>query len=111
MKKIIRHGEVILKPSELPKEAKKIQTAEKYIVAHSEIGHHHILETMERTNAFEIYSYNGETYFKLNSPAKLWHKKTGQDVHKPHIIAPDIYKVVIKEQFDYFTKKMEQVRD
>lgn len=36
---IIRHGEVILKPSKLPKGAKLNKEDKKVIVAHSETGH------------------------------------------------------------------------
>lgn len=108
MKQIIRHGEVILKPDTLPKEAKLQKEVKKYIVAHSETGHHHILEAIK---PFKIYSFNGETYIEVPELAKLWHQKTGQDTHKTHNVVPAIYKVVIKKAFDYFKGKLEQVRD
>ncbi len=105
---IIRHGEVLLVPSELPKGAELKETVKKKIVAHSETGHHHILEAQ---NPFRIYSWNGETYVEVPELAKLWHQKTGKEAHKTHSVVPAIYKIVIKKHFDYFAKKMTEVRD
>ncbi len=106
---IVRHGEVILKPlSKMPKGVKLQKETKKYIVAHSETGHHHVLEAPEK---YKIYTLDGDTYIQLGTLADLVHEKTGRDVHTPHKIAPSVYKVVIKKQFDYFTKKMERVRD
>lgn len=109
MKNIIRHGEVILKSiSQLPKEVKLIETTKKYIVAHSETGHHHILEAIK---PFKVLMWNNETYIEIPEIAKLWHQKTGKDVHKTHKIVPAFYKVIIKKSYDYFTKKLSRVRD
>ena len=38
---IVRHGEIILKPSNLSQDAQLVISTNKYIVAHSETGHHH----------------------------------------------------------------------
>lgn len=108
--KIIRHGEVILKPIlELPKEAKLENITKEYIVAHSETGHHHILST--DLSDFKVYSWNGETYLEVPQIAELWHQKTGKDTHAPHKVMPAFYKVVIKKSFNYFRKIMERVKD
>lgn len=107
---IVRHGEVILKPDTLPKEAKLVETTNKYIVAHSETGHHHVLEATDLSK-FKVYTWNGDTYLGLPEFATLLHKKTGSEVHKPHKIVPAVYKVIIKKTYDYFQKKMSQVRD
>ncbi len=106
---IVRHGEVIMKPiSELPKGAELVQETKKHIVAHSETGHHHVLESLDK---YQVYAWEGETYIALGSAGNLFHEKTGKDVHTPHKIAPSIYKVVIKKQFDYFKGALEKVRD
>lgn len=108
---IIRHGEVILKNiSQIPKEAKLKEEKAKLVVAHSETGHHHILETTDMSK-IKVYTWNGETYLEVPEIAKLWHQKTGNDVHTEHTIAPSAYKVVIKKEFDYFAGIMRQVRD
>lgn len=106
---IVRHGEVILKPiSELPKEAKLEKETKKHIVAHSETGHHHVLEAVK---PFKVWSWNSETYLEVPEMAELLHEKTGKDTHAPHKITPSFYKVVIKKSFNYFSKAMERVRD
>ena len=111
---IVRHGEVILKPiASLPKEAKLELVTNKYIVAHSETGHHHVLVTKEKTDLskFKVYSWNGDTYLEVPQIAELFHEKTGKDVHTPHKIVPSFYKVNIKKSFNYFSKSLEKVRD
>jgi hypothetical protein len=111
--KIIRHGEVILKETFLPKEAKLVEETNKYIVAHSETGHHHILEVKDKLNLskFKIYTLNSDRYIELPQIAELWHEKTGKDTHTPHKIQPAVYKIVIKKEFDYFAGAIRSVRD
>lgn len=106
---LIRHGEVILKEvSSLPKEAKLETETNKHIVAHSETGHHHVLESIDN---YKVYTWNGETYIELGSVGTLFHEKTGKDVHTPHKVAPAVYKIVIKKEFDYFAGAIRNVRD
>lgn len=106
---IVRHGEIIMKPvPSLPVGAILKDTLKRKIVAHSETGHHHVLEA---TRDFKVYSLMGNTYIEIPSVAKLWHQKTGKDTHAPHKIAPAIYKVVIKNEFDYFAGALRAVRD
>lgn len=108
-KNIIRHGEVILKQIDsLPKEVKLEKKTKKYIVAHSETGHHHVLES---TKDFKVFSWNGESYIEIPEIAELFHEKSGKDVHTPHKITPSVYKVVIKKEFDYFLGAIRAVRD
>ena len=104
---IIRHGEVLLVPSEIPSEAKLVSEESEQVVAHSETGHHHVLTAPK----LAVYEVNGEMYLDVKEAGRLWHQKTGVDVHKEHEIIPAKYKVVIKRAYDYFTKKIEQVRD
>ncbi len=108
---IVRHGEVILKPiSKIPSEAKLVKTTNKYIVAHSETGHHHVLEATDLSK-FKVFSWNGETYLEVSAMTDLLHEKSGKDVHKTHKIIPATYKVIIKKSYDYFKKAMTKVRD
>lgn len=108
----VRHGEVILKPvTFLPKEAQLKESTNEAIIAHSETGHHHILKTKVK-NAVKIYTtLDGETFVEVGDIAQLLHKKTGKNVHKTHTIAPSIYKIVLKKEFDYFAGLIRQVRD
>jgi len=106
---IIRHGEVILKPvSSIPENAKKEKSTKEYIVAHSETGHHHILTGLL---PFVVYNSGNDVYLEVKDDARLWHNKTGKDVHAEHNIAPSVYKVIIKKHFDYFRGALERVRD
>ena len=84
-KKIIRHGEVILKEVEgVPDGAILQEETNNYIVAHSETGHHHILQTEEKTDLskFKVYYLNGDTFIEVRQLSELLHEKTGKDVHK-----------------------------
>lgn len=105
---IIRHGEVLLVPSKLPKGAELMKTTKKEIVAHSETGHHHVLTA---TKPFKVYTWKGGTYIEVPEMAELFHEKSGQDVHTSHKVAPMVYKISIKKQFDYFAGKLAAVRD
>ena len=111
---IVRHGEVILKQIKtLPDGAKINKESNKEIIAHSETGHHHILEVKEKTDLskMKFYTWNEETYIEVTSIAELWHQKSGKDVHTPHTINPGIYKVQIKKEFDYYAGIIRKVRD
>ena len=111
---IIRHGEVILKPiNSIPKEAILKEETHKSIIAHSETGHHHILEVKDKLDMskFKVYTWNNETYIELPQVAELWHQKSGNDVHTPHKIMPSAYKIILKKEFDYFQGAIRQVRD
>lgn len=106
---IIRHGEVIMKPvSTLPQGMKLEKEVKSHIVAHSETGHHHVLESID---FLKIYQGKGETFIELTKEGNLRHEKTGKDVHTPHKVAPAIYQIVIKKEFDYFQGALRAVRD
>lgn len=107
---IIRHGEVLLVPViELPKTAKLVKTVKSHIVAHSETGHHHVLELP--TKVLRVYEVDNESYLDVGDVGQLLHEKTGVDAHKTHVVAPGKYKVVIKQAFDYFKGLLQKVRD
>ena len=109
---IVRHGEAILKPCELPKEAILKEELDRVVVAHSETGHHHVLvKDKIDLSKYKVYTHNGDTYVEVPSLSKLIHEKTGSDVHKTHTIAPSVYKIIIKNEFDYFSGAIRRVRD
>lgn len=105
---IIRHGEALLKPTTLPKEAALKETSKKVIVAHSETGHNHVLEA---TKDIKVYTLNDKTYVEVPELSKLWHDKAGNNVHETQKVTPAIYEIIIKKEFDYFANKMREVRD
>jgi hypothetical protein len=108
--KLHRHGEAMLIEVEsIPKKAKLIDTVKEFVVAHSESGHNHVLELQKK--ALRVYELDNELYLDVGDVGQLVHKKTGPDIHKTQVIAPSKYKVVIKKEFDYFSKALRQVRD
>lgn len=107
---IIRHGEAILYPTTLPTDAILSEESNKYIVVHSETGHHHVLETLDMSK-IKIYTHMGDKYLEVPSEAKLWHQKSGNDVHTTHKVTPTVYKVIIKREFNYFENAIKSVRD
>lgn len=109
---ILRHGELIMKPvGSLPENAILQETTNEKIVAHSETGHHHIVKTKVK-DAIKIYTtLDGETFVSLDNIGELVHKKTGKDVHKTHKVAPAIYKIILKKEFDYFAGILKTVND
>lgn len=109
-KLIVRHGEIILKQIDnIPQEAKLIKTGKSHIVGHSETGHHHVLEVA--TKALRIYELDNELYLDIQDTGILVHKKTGSETHTPHTITPGKFKVIVKQNFDYFKKALTKVRD
>lgn len=105
---IYRHGELLLKPETLPEGAVLSETSKNYIVAHSETEHHHVLTA---TKDFKIFTFNGDRYIEIPTIAELSHQKTGKDVHKTHKVTPNVYKIVIKKEFNYFSGLLQRVRD
>lgn len=107
---IVRHGEVLLVPIEtFPKKIKLVKTTKNHMIAHSETGHHHVLELSKL--ALRVYELDNETYLDVGDVGQLVHKKSGVDAHKTHTIVPGKYKVVIKKAFDYFKGALTRVRD
>ena len=108
---IVRHGEVILVPVDtVPNEAELMEESNKYIVAHSETGHHHVLETLDMSK-IKVFMHDGDRYLEVPGIANLWHDKTGSNIHKTHDIKPSVYKITIKEEYDYFSNLLRKVRD
>lgn len=108
MNKPILHGENALQPiDEMPKGATEKHTS--FIVGHSETGHHHVLETV-KGQEFDILVKDGEIYFTNSYEAKVVHKKT-HGIHETVTVAPGIYKVNRKTEYDPFQKALRQVWD
>lgn len=102
----IRHGECVLIPvSKTPKG--NVEKAKKYIVGHSETGHHHILKSAVD---FDIIMDKLEVYLLLNSEADLVHEKS-VNRHKDIKVKPGIYKIGHKTEYNPFTKAIERVWD
>mgnify|MGYP001596597111 CR=1 FL=1 len=106
-KRAIRHGEIVLVPiAELPKNAVQKFVGDKYIVGHSETGHHHVLTAPK----LEVYEVDDIAYLNVLKIGELEHQKTFEK-HETKVINPGIYKIQGKRQFDYFQGMITKVRD
>lgn len=102
----IRHGEIILTPvSKAPKG--KVEQHKKFIVGHSETGHHHILKS---DVDFGVVFDKLEVYLLLNRKATLTHKKT-IDKHRDIVVEPGVYKVGHKIEYNPFLQEIQKVID
>jgi hypothetical protein len=102
----VTHGEIVLLPvDKMPKG--KVTHLKKQILAHSETGHHHILEA---DTAFDYLEEDTLRAVFVKDLAKLWHNKT-VDIHETRIIAPGAYEVKEKTEYNPFTKVIEKVFD
>jgi hypothetical protein len=104
MRKPIRHGEMLLVP--ITKKVTGKQHNE-FIVAHSETGHHHVLESKK---PFTVSQSDKEFLIELFAPAKLVHKKQ-VDKHKTLSVAPGRYKVTYKNEYNPWEGVISRVFD
>lgn len=106
-KRAIRHGETLLIPIDaVPSEAKEIYNGNKYIVSHSESGHHHI--AVGNVTVFE--GLNATMFLRVNQPSKLEHLKSF-DKHETKDLFEGDFEIRIKKQYNPFEKVLERVRD
>ena len=107
-KQIYQHGETLL--MEVKKTPKlKSEKHKNFILAHSETGHHHVLES---ETEFEVMTdkEKDELFVRLYEPAKLVHKKT-VDFHRTLDIKPGIYRLFKKTEYDPFAGLIKEVKD
>ena len=108
MRTPIQHGELMLVPvDDLPKgKTRQVQTQ---VVAHSESGHHHVVEA---TQAFEVLGDvdTADLYLRLYEPAKLVHQKTS-DAHRTLDVPAGTWKVLKKTEYDPFSAVIRTVKD
>lgn len=111
--KMLRHGELLILPvDELP-EVKEVYTGDRYIVGHSETGHHHLAVTQAK-DALTVYRPVGadsqDLYLRVSAPAKIEHQKT-HDRHADIDLPEGVYLVRPKNEYDPFDKIIRQVQD
>ena len=102
----ILHGENFLVPvDKMPKGL--VEKFNKYIVGHSETGHHHVLTSSAE---FDTMLDKAVLYIRLFEPAELVHQKSF-DVHETVKVNPGIYKVNYKTEYSPFDKIISRVFD
>lgn len=92
----IRHGEVLLLPVESVPDNAKRQQVNECIIAHSETGHHHVLESDQMF--WEIVDGN-DLYVDLDMPTPLRHRKDYEQ-HRELQVPAGKWKIVKKREFD-----------
>lgn len=103
----VRHGEVLLVPIiEVPNT--KFAKHNKFIVGHSETGHHHVLESKTEFDVAELDK--AMLIVRLFEPADLVHQKT-INAHKTLTVPAGTYKIVHKTEYDPFQKIKREVWD
>jgi hypothetical protein len=107
MNKAIRHGEALLKPvTQIPEG--KLEKVSSCIIAHSETGHHHVLES---TRPYTVTKDKmNRLWLELTAEADLVHQKTF-DAHSTLTVPPGLYEVVSKTEYNPFTKLIQRVTD
>ena len=70
----------------------------KYIVAHSETGHHH---TLPADNVIFVRNKQSKGIFaiRITNQTHLTHEKHASDKHKTHVLQPGTYEV--RRQYEY----------
>ena len=104
----IQHGEVLMVPvTRAPKSKTKKVTSQ--IIAHSETGHHHVVEAKQE---FEVMGDldKQDLYLRLFEPAKLVHKKAIEK-HRDIVVAPGDWKILHKSEYDPWAKRIQRVMD
>ncbi|NTA27442.1 hypothetical protein [Allorhizobium ampelinum] len=84
----------------------------KYIIGHSETGHHHVM-TLDRKQAFE--STNAPAgmrilYATLETAGELVHER-GHDTHETISFEPGIYEFRLGREYDPYAELARQVAD
>lgn len=102
----VTHGELCLTPVEKMPSGKTVKHT-LYVAAHSETGHHHVIESK---GGIEVLEKSGERYLLVKEVARLFHKKTF-DIHETRFLAPGAYKVTEKTEYNPFTKLNQRVFD
>lgn len=96
---------LILRIEELPKNLIQQKPAEggKHIVAHSETGHHHVVDSACAEYFFEESSNDADfegqvAYLKVNEPVSLKHLRSF-DTHEPIRIDPGLYRLIQQREY------------
>ena len=103
----VMHGELWVRPVDTVPTGKTEQYT-RYVAAHSETGHHHVVESkagMEVTT-----TEDGKRYLLIRDVSKLFHQKT-QDVHETRYLAPGAYELTEKTEYDPFQQVIRKVWD
>ena len=91
---------MLIRVGSIPTGLEKAETEDgKYIVAHSETGHHHVLEATKNVEVFDVPNDELRSFIHIeNMPAMLVHERD-YDTHAPIQIDPGMYE--LRRQREY----------
>lgn len=107
-------GEItILRIEVMPSHVRPLEPENgKYIIGHSETGHHHVM-TLDRKTAFESVDAPAGMrvlYAVLESSADLVHERS-HDTHETIRFEPGIYEFRLGREYDPYAELARQVAD
>ena len=105
---VVTHGELVMKPIESLPKGLKISEFKSYIASHSESGHNHMLTPTK--GKIKVAEHNGKRYAIIEELTRLWHDKS-YEIHEEVILAPGIYEMGAKTEYNPFTKVIQRVFD
>lgn len=98
--KFIQQGDVLIKPSQIPSEAKKLDTN---VLQEGEFtGHAHRLHG----DGYSVYQQHDQKYLRLLKPTALRHEE-----HKEIELPAGDYKIDIVREYDHFAEEARRVMD
>lgn len=98
-----QHGDLLLQIAEIPKDAKRIEAKNGFVIERGEGVHTHIFPDV---SGIEVFERNGEIYVRVNKQTKLDHEEHGIQTLKP-----GVYKKNIERVFDYNEMEARKVID
>lgn len=102
----VRHGEVALIPTNVTPDGKTLPKGE-YILAHSETGHHHVLEGTD----FQVTeNVDGRIFVQIFGDTALAHRKT-HDKHRTIVLPPSILERYEMTEYDPRSEAIRKVTD
>lgn len=100
-----QHGDVLIKSSVIPQEAKREKIADKVILAEGEItGHAHVLTDVK--DKVETFKHGNALYMRVKQPVIVKHEE-----HKSLTIQPGDYMIDRVKEFDPFEEEIRRVQD
>lgn len=102
----LRHGEVALIPAKERLEGKKLQRGD-YILAHSETGHHHVLEGF---NFDVIEAVDNRLQVEVFGDTALVHRKQ-YDKHRTITIPPTLLERYEMVEYNPAEQAIQKVKD
>jgi hypothetical protein len=106
---VIAQGDVLIKKvEEIPSEFEKAEVkGNKYVVAHSETGHHHTVST-ETVDAYESKENEFLLYLVVKEETQLLHERSFH-THKTISLSPGKYR--ISRQREYISEGFRRAQD